>query len=89
MSKQENHLSRENDEKIILWKKGRLKGKHLLYPSLKMKIITTLFQDQLVRDIDKCLNVIPIGVLIFKTKGWRKINAAIIIYLDYWYIHWK
>ena len=49
-------------------KKGRLKGKHLLYPSLKMKIITTLFQDQLVRDIDKCLNVIPIGVLIFKTK---------------------
>ena len=50
-------------------KKGRLKGKYLLYPSLKMKIITTLFQDQLVRDIDKCLNVIPIGVLIFKSKG--------------------
>ena len=42
-------------------KKGRLKGKHLLYPSLKMKIITTLFQEQLLRGIDKYQNVIPIG----------------------------
>ena len=72
MSKQENHLSRENDEKIILWKKGRLKGKHLLYPSLKMKIITTLFQELILHVIDKYQNVMSIGFhIMLSKKSWK------------------
>ena len=55
-------------------KKGRLKGKHLLYPSLKMKIITTLFQEQILRGIDKYQTVIPIGFTHFSFYKELKLN---------------
>ena len=67
-------------------KKGRLKGKHLLYPSLKMKIITTLFQEQLLRGIDKYQIVIPIGFTHFSFyKELKQIIFRAITYYCYCY----
>ena len=67
-------------------KKGRLKGKHLLYPSLKMKIITTLFQERLLRGIDKYQTVIPIGFTHFSFyKELKQIAFRAITYYCYCY----
>ena len=56
-------------------KKGRLKGKHLLYPSLKMKIITTLFQELILHVIDKYQNDMSIGLHFMLSKELKMISV--------------
>ena len=56
-------------------KKGRLKGKHLLYPSLKMKIITTLFQELILHVIDKYQNDMSIGLQFMLLKELKMISV--------------
>ena len=56
-------------------KKGRLKGKHLLYPSLKMKIITSLFQELILHVIDKYQNDMSIGLQFMLSKELKMISV--------------